>query len=419
MKKTLLLIFTLTLFSTVLWSSGSQETGSEGASTITYAFWDKNQEPGMRAMAEAFMAQNPDITVELQVSNWGDYWTKLEAATLGGNMPDVFWMHVTRFHKYADAGKLMPLSDRINADPELNLANYPSGVTNLYTIGNESYGIPKDFDTIALVYNKNMFDAAGLSYPDESWDWEKLVETASLLTHKEQGIYGFAAAVDRQEMYYNIMLQNNATIINNETNRSGFDTPEAIGAVQFLYDMIHKYNVSPTVQQMADTKPNVMFSSGKLAMYYTGAWNVSWLSKNEVTSEIADLAVLPKGKRRATVYNGLANSVAADTEDAEAAWKFAKFLGTFEAQLISAEEGAAIPAYKNTQAPWIAYNKQFNLNAYVEQLGDGFPYPYSKEAPKFMQFEKETMVKIMNNEIGVEEGCRSIAARVNEVLNNK
>ncbi len=416
MKKFFLMILTLTLIGTALWASGDQESKTEGPSTITYAFWDKNQEPGMRAMAEAFMAQNPDITVELQVSNWGDYWTKLEAATLGGNMPDVFWMHVTRFHKYADAGKLMPLSDRIDEDPELDMSNYPSGVTNLYKIGDESYGIPKDFDTIALVYNKKMFDTAGLAYPDDSWDWNKLVETAALLTNEDEGVYGFAAAVDRQEMYYNIMFQNNAQVINSETSRSGFDSPEAIGAIQFLHDLIHKYKVSPTVQQMADTKPNIMFSSGKLAMYYTGAWNVSWLSKNEVTSEIADLAVLPMGKRRATVYNGLANSVAADTSNPEAAWEFVKFLGTYEAQLISAEEGAAIPAYKNTQAPWIAYNKKFNLNAYVEQLGDGFPYPYTKEAPKYMQFEKETMVKIMNNEISVEDGCHSIAARVNEVM---
>jgi len=416
MKKTALLILTVFILSTPLWASGEQEKAGDEHKTITYAFWDKNQEPGMRAMADAFMAENPDITVELQVSNWGDYWTKLEAATLGGNMPDVFWMHVTRFHKYADAGKLMPIGDRVAADPEVDFANYPEGITALYSMNGKNYGIPKDFDTIALVYNKNIFDAAGIAYPDSTWDWNKLVETAQLLTDAEQGIYGYAAHVDRQEVYYDFILQNNGSIIDGTGTRSGFDTPEAIGAVQFLYDLIHKYKVSPSVQQMADTKPNVMFSSGKLAMYNTGAWNVSWLSKNEVTSEIADLAVLPMGKRRATIYNGLANSVSADTKNPEAAWRFARFLGTYEAQLISAEEGSAIPAYRNTQAPWIAYNPNLNLTAYVDQLGDGFVYPFSKKSPQYLQFEKETMVKIMNDEIGVEEGCRTIAARVNEVL---
>lgn len=416
MKKSIGRILLTVLLPAALWAGGQQAAPEQGPVTISYAFWDKNQEPGMRAMAEAFMAQNPDITVELQLSNWGDYWTKLEAATLGGNMPDVFWMHVTRFHKYAGAGKLMPLSGLIAADPQLDLANYPAGVSALYAAGGEQYGLPKDFDTIALVYNKELFDQAGLSYPDESWTWETLRETAAKLTDPEKGVYGYAAAVDRQEVYYNFLLQNDAPIILPGGKRSGFDSPEAIEAVQFLHDLIHKDKVSPTVQQMADTRPNIMFSSGKLAMYNTGAWNVSWLSKNEEAARIADLAVLPMGKRRATVYNGLANSAAADSRHPEAARRFLSFLGSHEAQLISAEEGAAIPAYKNTQAPWIAYNKNFHLGAYVDQLKDGVPYPYSKNAPQYMQFEKETMVKIMNNEIGVEEGCRSIAARVNDVL---
>ena len=60
-----------------------------------------------------------------------------------------------------------------------------------------------------------------------------------------------------------------------------------------------------------------------------------------MTSEIADLAVLPMEKRRATVYNGLANSVAADTSNPEAAWQLIKFLGTYKAQLISAEDGVS------------------------------------------------------------------------------
>jgi multiple sugar transport system substrate-binding protein len=415
MKKTAAIILTVLVLCTSLWANGQQDAKTDGPKTISYAFWDKNQEPGMRAMAEAFMAENPDITVELQVSSWSDYWTKLEASTLGGNMPDVFWMHVTRFYKYADAGKLMPLSDRIGS-ASLDMSKYPAGVTELYAIGDEQYGIPKDFDTIGLVYNKEMFDAAGIAYPDASWDWNKLVDVARELTDTENGSYGYAAAVDAQEVYYNYILQNNGTIIDYAKNRSGFDSPETMGAIQHLYDMIHKYKISPTVQQMADTKPNAMFSSGKLAMYFTGAWNVTWLTKNEMTSQFADLAVLPMGKRKATVYNGLANSVAADSNAPDAAWRFVEYLGSKEAQLISAAEGSAIPAYEGTQTPWINYNTNFNLNAFVEQLEDGFVYPFSKRAPKYLQFEKETMVKIMNDEIGVEEGCRAIADRVNEVL---
>ena len=416
MKKAVVLLMVLTALFQPLWANGGSDGGSDGRVTISYAFWDKNQEPGMQAMADAFMAENPDIQVELQVSNWGDYWTKLEAATLGGNMPDVFWMHVTRFDKYAGAGKLMPFSDMVAADPEVDYGNYPEGIAELYTLDGVNYGIPKDFDTIGLIYNKDLFDAAGLDYPDSSWTWDTLVEAAKVLTDEENGVYGFAAAANRQESYYNFILQNGGSIIDTAANRTDFDSPQVIGAIQYLYDMIHVHKVSPTVQQMADTKPQVMFSSGKVAMYYAGAWNVTWLTKKEATSQIADIAVLPRGVRRATVYNGLANAAAADTEHPEEVWRFVKFLGSREANLISASEGSAIPAFQGTQEPWINYNTDFNLAAFANQLEDGFIYPYSKKSPQYMQFEEETVVKILNNEIGVEEGCRAIAARINEVL---
>ena len=79
--------------------------------TITFAFWDTNQEPGMKAIAEAYMAEHPNVTVETQVTPWSEYWTKLEAAAQGGALPDVFWMHSNQFFKYVSAGMLLDLTD--------------------------------------------------------------------------------------------------------------------------------------------------------------------------------------------------------------------------------------------------------------------------------------------------------------------
>ena len=80
--------------------------------TITFAFWDTNQEPGMKAIAEAYMAEHPNVTVETQVTPWSEYWTKLEAAAQGGALPDVFWMHSNQFFKYVSAGMLLDLTDK-------------------------------------------------------------------------------------------------------------------------------------------------------------------------------------------------------------------------------------------------------------------------------------------------------------------
>ena len=67
----------------------------------------------MRAIADAFTAKNPNIKVKVEVTDWDNYWTKLEAGATGGALPDVFWMHSNNFVKYASSGMLMDITDKI------------------------------------------------------------------------------------------------------------------------------------------------------------------------------------------------------------------------------------------------------------------------------------------------------------------
>ena len=85
MKKFLATLLTLCL----LLSFGATAAMAEDV-TITFSFWDANQEPGMKAIAEAYMADHPGVKIETQVTPWNEYWTKLEAAAQGGALPDVF-----------------------------------------------------------------------------------------------------------------------------------------------------------------------------------------------------------------------------------------------------------------------------------------------------------------------------------------
>lgn len=419
MKRKLIVFPVLAIaLSTMAFAGGQQEAKSteKGTTTISYAIWDRNQAPGMQAMIDRFEELNPDIKVSLEVSNWGEYWTKLEAATMGDVMPDVFWMHASRIRMYADNDKLMPVGDRVKTDPNMDYSNYPEGVVKIYEIDGVNYAIPKDFDTIGLCYNKKMFDVAGISYPDETWDWNKFLEAAKLLTDESKGVYGFAANASDQLGYYNFIYQNGGYVINAAKTKSGFDLPESIEAIQFYHDLIHKHHVSPTIEQMSDTKPGTMFASRKVAMYFVGSWLISGLAKNEVTREMADMAVLPRMVKSASIYNGLGNSIAASTEHPEEAWKFVKFLGTEEGNLIQGRSGAAIPAFKGTQEPWISCRTEFNVKVFVDMIDYGVPYPTSKTAPRWSSLQKETMIQILSGNVEVEEGCKKIAAEMNKLL---
>ncbi len=148
-------------------------TAASAQTTITYAIWDNNQLPVHEQIAAAFEAENPDIKVDIQVVPWGNYWDKLQTAVAGGEAYDVFWMNGPNFPVYASNGVIMNLQDRVMSDA-LDTSVYPEALVNLYSLDGDLYGLPKDFDTIALYYNKDLFDAAGLDYPTADWTWDDL-----------------------------------------------------------------------------------------------------------------------------------------------------------------------------------------------------------------------------------------------------
>jgi len=420
-KKIIAIIACSTALMSTLAGCGSEKqasgTGSSSANvTLTYSIWDKNQKPGMEAIAKAFHEKNPNITVNVEVTPWDQYWTKLDAGASSGTLPDIFWMHSNSFLKYANNDMLMDITDKIKNSKDVNLDNFPKDLVQLYTAKNKNYAMPKDYDTIALWYNKTIFDEKGIAYPDETWDWNKLLEVAQKLNNPAKGVYGFLSPVDNQQSYYNFIYQNEGTILSADKKKSGFDSAATKEAIQFAVDLSQKYKVSPTAQQFADTSRDQYFESGRAAMAFFGSWMVSELKANDYVTQNCDVAIIPFGKKKATLYNGLGNAVSAKTKNPDAAWNFLEYLGTKEANAIQAEKGAAIPAYKGTEQAWIDNNKQFNVKVYPQMLQYANIYPNSETRARWDALENEIFSKVWAGQVSVEDGCNSLAKQMNDLL---
>lgn len=403
MKKWLVLMLTLAVLLTAL-----PAAVAEGNVTLTFAFWDTNQEPGMKAIAEAYMAEHSNVTIEVQVTPWNEYWTKLEASAMGGALPDVFWMHSNQFFKYVSAGTLMNLDSL-----EYDYSPYPGGVTSLYTYEGSHYAIPKDYDTIALVYNKEIFDAAGEPYPDDTWDWAKLLEVAQKLNDPENGVYGFGAPNDTQSGYLNLIYQNEGFAFENGV--SGYDQPATKEAIQWWVDLMKVHGVSPSLESFVDMGVDDQMQAGKLAMCLTGSWNMSAYTSNELINGKFDLAVLPKGKTRASIYNGLGYAVSANTPNAEVAMDFAAFCGTEEANRLQAENKAAIPAFAGTEHYFTDLFTDINIACYTEMIEYGVQFPFSPNKSLWEGTETELMTSAYNGEITVEEACDQLHAAIMDI----
>ncbi|MDF2964365.1 MAG: putative transporter substrate binding protein [Paenibacillus sp.] len=398
---------------------GGNESASAKPVTIRYGLWNKDQEPAMKEIAKKFQETHPNITVLVEVTPFDQYWQKLQAAASASDgMPDVFWMNGPNFAKYASNGILQPISEQIKKDG-IDVNNYPKSLVDLYSLNGTNYGIPKDYDTIGLWYNKKMFDDAGLKYPDETWDWNKLTEAAKKLTDPAKGIYGFGAQMINQEGFYNTILSNGGFVISPDMKTSGYDKPEAIEALKFWTDMISVHKASPTQAQMVETPALTMFQSGKMAMMFGGSWRQIAFSKNEYAKDKVDVALLPKGKERVGVIHGLANVMFAKTTHPKEAWQFLKFLGSKEAAEIQAKTGAVIPAFKGTQEIWVKSNTNFKLQNFIEMEKYSKPYPVSKDTSKWQDLEKTQLTKAWFGEAKIEDAAKAVAKQMNEFLSKE
>jgi multiple sugar transport system substrate-binding protein len=395
-------------------NSNSKSQGKDENVTLTYALWDKNQEPTIRKMADAFEAENPNIKIKIELTPWDQYWTKLETAATGGALADILWMNGPNVAKYVNGKMLLPLDDFISKD-NYDMSNFPQSLVDLYTVSGKKYGMPKGFDTIGLWYNKKIFDDAKIPYPDDTWNWDKLVEVSQKLTDKSKGIYGMAAPCDNQSGYYNTILQQGGFIISDDRKTSGFDKPETIAGIQVWIDLINK-GISPTLQQMTDTLPATMFESNKLAMLFAGSWMASEFTQNENIKDHIDIAVMPQIQKRATVIHGLGNAISAKTKYPDAAWKFVSWLGGKEANEMQAKAGIDIPAYKPALQIFTDSNKTVNLKAFTDELDYSVMYPCSQQTAKWQQIENDTLKKAWDGQITAEEACKTIAAEMNKIL---
>lgn len=217
-------------------SSSSDSSGDNGEVKLTMLGWEIYQQAGMEALAAAYHEKHPNVTIEVQISTWSEYWTKLEAMANSNSLPDIFWMHTNEFSKYAEAGMLADLTDLYaDEDPDYYHNNFPANLVENFTYEDKIYGVMKDVDTIGLVYNKDIFDEAGVSYPDDTWTWDDLVE-ASETIHEKTGKYGMMADENEQEGWANTIYQAGGYYINDDKTKAGFDDPATQKVLQNISD---------------------------------------------------------------------------------------------------------------------------------------------------------------------------------------
>jgi len=339
MKRTLALLVVLMLALTV---------SSAFAETLTVNVWDANQAPGIQQIANEWSATS-GIDVKVEVVDWDNYWTLLSAGASGGTLPDVFWMHSNTVQMYMDYDLLLDLTDYVAKDEAINLENYYQGIVDLYTRDSDGkvFALPKDHDTIALLYNSAIFDQYGVEYPTDNWTWEDMYEAAKQITEKSEGsVYGMAVNTsNNQDGWYNVVYDYGGNIVSDTHDSTAIDSPEGKAGMEMVRKLL---TVGAPQSVVAETGTDSLFQSNKVGMITQGSWMITAFYKAEGHDNYK-WALLPyadvngngqaEPEERWSCYNGLGWAAAYNTSNPDAAYSLISYFCSEEGQRKQAELG--------------------------------------------------------------------------------
>lgn len=393
-------------------SENAQALDENSTGELTLSYWDKNQTPTVEAGIAAFNEKYPNIKVTPSLTAYKDYFTKLRTQAEGDQLPDVFWMNGPNITLYAANDQLAALDDIADVD----WSNYPEALVDIYTHEDTHYGVPKDFDTIACIINKDIFEAAGIDVPTGDWTWEEFSEIANTISDTQDGVYGVVGDVigGGQESYYNTIAQAGGFVI--EDGKSGYDNADTKRGLQFWADLIKDGGMAP-IEVINDTKSEELFVSGKAAMYWAGSWEPGVLK--EKMGEDANLTVvpLPEDKQKGSIIHGLAYVAAAESANLPAAKALIQVMTSEEIAKVEAENGTAIPAFNNTQETWTQLAPDWNLQVYIDAADNySIPYPVSANTAAWNEKENELLVPAFQGKVSVDQAAEDLATAMNELL---
>jgi multiple sugar transport system substrate-binding protein len=320
--------------------------------TLTWAFWGSPEEAASHKMvADAFMKEHPDIKVETWNEPWDNYFTKIQALWASGDpkaVPDIAFLWPTP--QYAAQGVLENLDPYIQKSG-YKLDDYWPGLLESAKYKGSVYGLPRDNEVNVLYFNKDLFDKAGVKYPDENWTWDDLLAAAQKLTVKDASgkvtQYGLAMEGGKYASWIN---ENGGSILDDYVNPSKctMADPKSVEGIKFFADLMNQgYAMRDADLSQAGGDAGV-FQSGQAAMIIQNTSRVSGFNKANMNYDVA-VAPIPKGGKRWNIAGGAAWVMSAQSDSKDAAWTFLQWLqSTNGGEKLYTERGEIFPALQST-----------------------------------------------------------------------
>lgn len=341
----------------------NEDTSSAEPVTITYCNFNSSggNEETLAKMVAAFEQEHPNIKVEVETIGYDDYFTQMQTRVAGGTAPDCYELNIENFAAYANKGILAEITG-------VDVSGLNETALGAFNVDGKQYGLPESFSNVVLIYNKDLFDQAGVAYPTNDWTQDDLQAAAEKIRALGDDIFGIWQPITYNE-FFKVAAQYGGALLNEDKTEFTINSPENLAAATALVDRVLVSNVQPNAVQQGGMGDWDMFMSGRLGMIPTGIW--AFQTFTDGCDFEWDIVVEPGSTQKATHF--FSNCVVMNPETkypTEVATWLAWLASSTTAADIRLEAGWDLPALKdlNVLSSYLDITPPDNREAVFESL---------------------------------------------------
>ncbi|WP_165452380.1 ABC transporter substrate-binding protein [Paenibacillus thalictri] len=398
--------------------TGGNSTSGGAASSdkpVELTYWDGAFNTNTPAIVKKFEEKYPNIKIKVQTFPDAGMSDKYLLALKQKNGPDLMDMAVDWVTPFAATGGLVALDDYIKKD-NVDLKDFYDGAISVTKVNDKMYALPYRSETHGLIYNKKLFDAAGIDSKKGPENWNQVLEQTQKLTKGDT--FGIALPGTNvgnvTTQLFNMIQSNGGSVLNKDNTKSALTEPAAMEMAKLYVELFTKYKVVPNSMLQNDNIANRnLFANDKVGMYMSGIYDIDPIKQANANAQLG-VAMVPANKDRKTILGGWAVGVTTASKNQEAAWKFIQFISQPD---ISAEYSVTFSSRKS------AANNPKYQDPLVKPLLDALVYAQPlPQIPQWNQIKQiifDNLQTALSGKSTTEDAMNLASKAIDELLSKK
>lgn len=394
---------------------GAMSMAAPAMAQVTLKVWsiDGIDRPGIAdTFSKEFDDANEDIIVEYRAVPFDEIVNETLRAFATGNAPDIVSFDNPDFALFSSRGAMLDITERVANSEIVSAAEYFDGPLNSVTWDGKLFGLPKYTDTIGVFYNKDMFAAAGITEPPQTW--AQFAEYAEKLTDSANNVYGatFSARAGEEGTFQFLPIIQMSGGGANKVNTEG-----AAAVLDLWKQMIDNSSASRDVLSLGQWDSTGTFNSGNAAMAVSGPWEIDRMVEDaKFDWGVTLLPTITEGGDRSSALGGFNWGIMSTTQHPDEAFRLLEYYVSQENRLFP--EFGNLPARGDLELPVTGVEKKdAALKVFQEQLQYAQPRGPHPEWQKISKAIYDAMQQALTGQMSSTDALNQAQTTIDGIFN--